>query len=243
MTSRQSEQCSNNDSNNSIHKTKDDECVIVIIFGRPGAGKSTIANETKINFHDERQENNNELLSLLLNLDLDICIPTWMKENFGKGIYPTLSERHDFAIHACNYVEKEIQRSKQAQNNNNPSLSLFALLSFSFVNNDLREVFRTRFPNAIWMLLDVMDQTAQERIETRSGHFYNGNNKKTKTSSKEPKNHSKELVSKKSDNSEWEFAPVLFPHIILNGSSSVKVNAEIVAKTLINSTNNSKIKH
>ena len=43
-----------------------------------------------------------------LGLDLDVCVSPSMRDNFAKGIYPSLSERREFAKTACQYVESEI---------------------------------------------------------------------------------------------------------------------------------------
>jgi hypothetical protein len=48
------------------------------------------------------------------------------------------------------------------------------IISFSFVNTDLRNVFRQRFPHAQWVLMDTTEMEAQRRIEQRQGHFFKG---------------------------------------------------------------------
>ncbi len=78
-----------------------DTTTMVVIFGRAGAGKSTVANAAI----DLLQ---NESL-YCLGLDLDDCVPQWMRDNFGKGIYPTLKERQDFATSACDHVHTKLQ--------------------------------------------------------------------------------------------------------------------------------------
>ena len=45
-------------------------------------------------------------------------------------------------------------------------------MSFSFVNEDLRNFFRVRFPFARWFLVDTDVETAGRRIRARRGHFY-----------------------------------------------------------------------
>jgi energy-coupling factor transporter ATP-binding protein EcfA2 len=53
---------------------------LVVVFGRPGSGKSTIADAATGLLTDEGRS--------ILRLDLDVCVPQWMKDNFANGIYP-----------------------------------------------------------------------------------------------------------------------------------------------------------
>ena len=69
----------------------------LIIFGRPGAGKSTIAE--RLVAHPDADG--------AYNADLDVCVPQWMRDNFAQGIYPTLAERQAFASDAADYVSTE----------------------------------------------------------------------------------------------------------------------------------------
>ena len=39
------------------------------------------------------------------------------------------------------------------------------------MNDDLRDSFRARFPDATWALVDASDALAGERISQRDGHF------------------------------------------------------------------------
>ena len=96
------------------------------------------------------------------------------------------------------------------------------LISFSFVNTDLREVFQERFPNAHWNLVHVKEDVAQDRILQRQGHFYKGEQTSVKESSSVEENASSDNDA---DNSEWKFAPVTFPHVVLDGMHPVDVNA------------------
>ena len=112
----------------------------LIIFGRPGAGKSTIAEQLVA--HPDANA---------YNVDLDVCVPQWMRDNFARGIYPTLAERQAFASDAAEYVSTE-SAGKGAR----------CVVSFSFVNDDLRDSFRARFPEATWALVDASDALAGE---------------------------------------------------------------------------------
>lgn len=173
---------------------KQKNVALTILFGKPGAGKTTIANHVLAQIPND-----------CIMLDLDDCIPNWMRDNFTKGIYPTLSQRIEFAKHSCSYVKDQISLDTAHRD---------VLINFSFVNQDLRDEFRQQFPTASWILLDVSNAVAQDRIEARAGHFYKG------------KSQPKEKTS------EWEFDIVNFPHLILDGSQSIQDNAQIIIQTM-----------
>jgi gluconate kinase len=189
------------------------------VFGRPGAGKSTVADAAV-----ELLVNDSEISCL--GLDLDVCVPQWMRDNFAKGIYPTLKEREAFAMDCCDYVDAEFERKLSK---NTPILG--GIISFSFVNNDLREVFRARFPHAKWVLINTTEGEATRRITLRQNHFYKGEQGDLGKKVEDEKKEGPEDLDS-DDNSEWKFAPVTFDHIILDGNKEVKENAKYVAQVL-----------
>lgn len=164
-----------------------------VVFGRPGAGKTTITNAV-LDF-------GNQLESSTFAVDLDICVSDTMRANFAKNIYPTLQERQRFALDACKYVQEQIIKSKKET----------CLVSFSFVNNDLRDTFRMQFPHAKWILIDTPDSLASQRIATREGHFYK-----------------QETIKERGP--EWLFDDVDFDHISIKGNLPVgTIAAQIVS--------------
>lgn len=195
-----------------VPQAKDSPCVIV--FGRPGAGKTTIAEAAVASF--------DEANSFCLGLDLDVCVPEWMRENFAKGIYPNLKQREDFAYCCCDYVERQIE-----ENWKEGRVDMAVVISFSFVNTDLRDIFRSRFPRAKWILIDTSDEEATKRISEREGHFYKGELEE-ESMKKEPREGERNDV----DNNEWKFAPVTFRHDVLDGKKPVAVNAQSVLRIL-----------
>ena len=148
---------------------------------------------------------------------------------FIKGIYPTSDERTAFAISACDYVDKEIDIAKTNSKESDTVLSI--IISFSFVNTDLRDHFRSRFPEAKWALVDVSNGIAQERIDKREGHFYKGAPKEEGSKSDE-ESLEEDQDAAKDDNNEWEFAPVDFDHIVLDGLLSIEENVDHIIEAL-----------
>lgn len=210
---------------------------IVVVFGRPGAGKTTVTTAVESLLRQRQQDaslpNNNESdvvssddLSIL-PLDLDVCIPQWMKDNFAAGIYPNLQERQEFAVGMCNYIDEAMQKWHERKHPH--AKHLVTLCSFSFVNQDLRDIFRKRFPEAIWVLINTSEAEAQRRINEREGHFYKG---KTEKQAVETGGEACHSAKSDSDNSEWDFAPVTFPHTALDGNELVDRNAEKTVQIL-----------
>jgi gluconate kinase len=186
----------------------------VVVFGRPGAGKTTVADTAVEMMAAERE-------ICCLGLDLDVCVPEWMKENFAKGFYPTPKQREDFAVGCCDYVEKQVDEKRESGQEN-----LAAVVSFSFVNTDLRDVFRSRFPRAKWVLIDTSENESTKRINMREDHFYKGEK------SDDTKKDAEEPDTSDVDNSEWQFAPVAFDHVILDGARPIETNANGVVQVL-----------
>jgi energy-coupling factor transporter ATP-binding protein EcfA2 len=214
---------------------------MVVVFGKPGAGKSTVA-DCAIQLLVEQNSNLQQVPSSTsstqvwpVGLDLDVCVPQWMKENFAAGIYPTLEQRNEFALSCCDHVELSLlQFEKEKRQANDPRL-LAGVVSFSFVNTDLRDVFRSRFPLATWVLVDTADDEAKIRIEQRQGHFYQGKADASLSSgetTKAKKEETPESPGSDKENSDWDFAPVTFQHVLLNGCDPIEKNAEKVAEIL-----------
>jgi gluconate kinase len=207
---------------------------IIVIFGKPGAGKSTLADAAIARAKAAG-------IDRTLALDLDVCVPHWMRDNFKNGIYPSLQQRKEFALSACDYVDSKLDNSGSAS-----AASTAAIISFSFVNTDLRDVFRERFPHARWALMDVTDEVAKGRIDAREGHFYKGAPPGDDSSDVEQNfvqgeagcaadsssNDNNQDEADVNDNSEWNFAPVSFSHTRLDGNEDVEVNAAKVLSIL-----------
>ena len=177
---------------------------IVIVFGRPGAGKSTVSASVLHAFEKQQDDH------LVKGWDLDPIIPDQIKENFAKGIYPTLEERNAFSLEAGKYVKSKLDEASAAGHH-------ATIISFSFNNIDLRDNFRSYFPNATWVLIDTSEEEATRRIQTREGHFY-------KVDTSETSQSSEDLATPAGDRSEWKFADVDYQHIILDGNDPVEKN-------------------
>lgn len=197
--------------------------------------------------HEEIDEELEEIN--LLHLDLDCCIPQWMKDNFSKGIYPTLEERNSFSKGACEYVLSEAK----SHFNDFPKDSCVdegrsgIMISFSFVNHDIRDFFLQYFKATIstginqkvnfcihWLLINTTADEANRRISQREDHFYE--NLAPESSDDDKTKAQKELEKAEGieeENSEWDFAPVHFDHLDLDGLTSLPDNAEIAIDFMI----------
>jgi gluconate kinase len=227
---------------------------LYVIFGRPGAGKTSLANAVIA-----------KIKGKCFALDLDCCVPQWMRDNFAKGTYPTVGERADFISSACDYVEA------QHRHRNDQGLPTGScIISFSFVNEDIRSAFRSRFPSSTWLLMETPQEEAAYRVKHRTNHFYKGQEQKDTSNSRSSSEDdgdrdtfdstsisqdkarntnlafissndnnntiestisnstSSDGTSDESNNSEWEFAPVVFPVVRLDGTQSVEINVKAV---------------
>mmetsp|Transcript_49051 Transcript_49051/g.147731 ORF Transcript_49051/g.147731 Transcript_49051/m.147731 type:complete len:150 (+) Transcript_49051:306-755(+) len=139
-----------------------------------------------------------------------------MRDNFVKGIYPSLNQRREFALSLCDFVRNNVHENSAA------------IISFSFVNTDLRDIFRYHFPMAVWALVDVQEDIAAERIRTRKGHFYKGAPVGSRVNGEVNIDSQGKEVSKQlndPDNKDWTFASVEYPHIVLDGLDPIETNA------------------
>eukprot|EP00804_Cyclotella_cryptica_P022906 CCRYP_005098-RA/>CCRYP_005098-RA protein AED:0.06 eAED:0.06 QI:252/0.5/0.66/1/0.5/0.33/3/228/241 len=214
--------------------------LMIVIFGRPGAGKSTICQEvTRLLTAKDSMDAPTTTAPDYLYLDLDVCVPQWMRVS-TTGIYPSLQQRSNFISDACKHVNSQIQ---SASTRSNPQLVV--IISFSFVNIDMRISFRERYPYSHWILVDTTQHVAEERIAAREGHFYKGAQTNENAHSKQGGNLENNTTSQMDDktdidegeNSEWEFQPVAFDHAVLDGCDTINYNATRIAE-LIHSCQN-----
>ena len=212
---------------------------MICIFGMPGAGKTTVAEQGIAKLVELPTATTPGVDPL--GLDLDICVPQWMKDNFAKGLYPTLEQRLEFAEKACDYIDESVLAKQQKAEEEQDALKssqriTVAIVSFSFVNTDLRDYYRQRFPHAKWVLIDTTESEASRRIEQRQGHFYKG---AATVEKQEPEDFANSVSTEKPStpveeglNDEWKFAPVEFEHVILDGTKSITQNSDHVVELI-----------
>lgn len=102
----------------------------------------------------------------------------------------------------------------------------------------MRIIFREQYRQSQWVLVHTKPDVAEERILARQGHFYKGANAEAAGAStgddcangNDPKDGSNKSDSR--DNSEWEFQPVEFPHVVLDGCDSITENAKHIVKVI-----------
>jgi len=100
----------------------------------------------------------------------------------------------------------------------------------------MRIEFKKRFPDSEWILIDTSKNLAEERILLREDHFYKGSggiqneegDDSTTTKAVESSDANDE------DNSQWNFQPVDYPHVILDGNDEVATNAKKIVDVIQN---------
>lgn len=200
---------------------------MIVLFGKGGAGKNTISSAIMSLLQKDGILTKTEVT----NIDLDIYIPYWMKSNFIKGLYPTLSQRKNLITIACDNLHANIYDKKSQTN----SSAIFAIITFSFINDDTRRIFRENFPHAIWVLVDVSEKLSQKRMENRVGHFYKGEVRESRGMRSLRDNDISPIAyvepisnSEANNNYERNFSRITFPHVVLDGTESVESNAKRV---------------
>jgi hypothetical protein len=154
-----------------------------------------------------------------------------MKDNFGRGIYPTLQQRQEFARTLCDYVEQQMAEATTSPPSGKERPNI-VLATFSFVNSDLRQSFRAHFPNAHWVLLNTSKEEAQRRVDHRIGHFYKGKKTDDSVEAGRMQRDSEKRNVDDLENSLWEFASVTFPHVQLDGDDAVDSSSRQLANIL-----------
>eukprot|EP00980_Cylindrotheca_fusiformis_P021362 scaffold8240_cov133-Cylindrotheca_fusiformis.AAC.7 len=184
---------------------------ILVVFGRAGAGKTTIANAAIQALNDRRMTDG----LVVHGIDLDVCIPQWMRDNFANGMYPTLEQRRPFSLDCVAHVRNELERISSLGGKN------AVIVTFSFGNTDTRAIFRSHFPRAVWALIDTSEEEATSRVNSRKGHFYKVDRINARQKCRDV------------DDSDWDFAPVTYEHRVLDGNQPVDVNAAMIAKMIL----------
>lgn len=222
---------------------------LFVLFGRPGAGKTTVAHAVVELLHntdsvcldvpattiDDHSATTTTNKWRLIHADLDVCIPEWMKDNFRKGVYPDHGQRVRFADDACDHVDGLIRDATTTTSSTSETARIVVLVSFSFVNTDLRDRVRERYNNEDnesqkrtrlhWILLDTNVAESNRRIASREGHFYETENEQTTDATTTATDDNAEETKSKECGSEWVFAPVTFDHLVLDGLARAEENA------------------
>jgi gluconate kinase len=113
---------------------------------------------------------------------------------------------------------------------------ILVVVSFSFVNDDLRINFRNQFPNSHWILINTTEVEAQRRIQQRSNHFYMGKpHAQLGNEIPESKQRTSQNVTAVTDpdNNDWVFAPVTFSHTIVNGQNPIEVTSSEIIESIL----------
>lgn len=73
----------------SLMKMSPRDIPMVVVFGRPGAGKTAVADRAVelLLLHPQQQSLRSSSILRPIGLDLDVCVPQWMRDNFAKGFY------------------------------------------------------------------------------------------------------------------------------------------------------------
>jgi gluconate kinase len=75
-------------------------------------------------------------------------------------------------LDACDYVGTKLKEQSSLQMD--PNISTTAIVSYSFVKTDLRDIYRARFPYVVWALVDTAEKEATDRVKQREGHLFKG---------------------------------------------------------------------
>lgn len=134
-----------------------------VLFGRPGAGKTTTAKAIQ----DMKAENGIKLVPF----ELDPYVPKEIIDVFMAGGYPSVEMRVAF-VEKCTEIVKAIRETLAEATEGGSTLKVGLLVIQAFPHEDMRAVYRAAFPDAEWFLVDTADEVAGERVRAREGHFY-----------------------------------------------------------------------
>jgi gluconate kinase len=117
---------------------------------------------------------------------------------------------------ACKYTRSAISATKF-----DDLKRKIVIISFSFVNTDLRDIFAEEFPLARWIHINTSESLAEKRLAAREKHFYKG----------APENVG----------DEWKFAAVDFDHLDVDGSQNVEDSSLRIAEYIVSKRKSSDI--